>query len=145
MFWSTRINNQVYMYNKILLHKQYNRGVDNGAAGAAAAAPTIWLDVVIQKWRSFRRPTQILPCTFSKRLRRSAQTWSQQISQKCFINTGWESGNCPLIILLFCVIIALIISVFIAAIINRLSWCLFNPCFSSILIGKNLFCFVTGN
>jgi len=40
--------------------------------------------------------------------------------------------------------IALMISVFIAVIINWLSWCLFNPC-SSIVIGKNLFCFVTGN
>jgi len=27
----------------------HNRGVDNGAAGAAAAAPIIWLVVVIQK------------------------------------------------------------------------------------------------
>jgi len=31
------------------------RGVDNGAAGAATAAPIIWLVVVIQKWRTFRR------------------------------------------------------------------------------------------
>ena len=32
------------------------RGVDNGAAGEAAAAPIIWQVVVIQKWRTFRRP-----------------------------------------------------------------------------------------
>ena len=32
------------------------RGVDNGAAGAAAAAPIIWLVVVIQKWRAVCRP-----------------------------------------------------------------------------------------
>ena len=31
------------------------RGVDNGAAGATAAAPIIWLVVVIQKWQTFRR------------------------------------------------------------------------------------------
>jgi len=109
------------------------RGVDNGAAGAATAAPIIWLVAVIQKWRGFRRPTHILPCTFSKRLRRSARTWLQRISQKYVI------------ILLFRAMIALMISVFIAAIITRLSWCLFNPRCSSILIGKNLFCFVTGN
>jgi len=48
-------------------------------------------------------------------------------------------------ILLFCAIIALMISVFIGAIIAQLSWSLFNPCCSSIVIGKNLFCFVTGN
>jgi len=30
-------------------------GVDNGAAGAAAAAPIIWLVVVLQKLRTFRR------------------------------------------------------------------------------------------
>jgi len=37
---------------------RHHMGVDNGAAGAAAAAPIIWLDVVIQKWRAFRRPTR---------------------------------------------------------------------------------------
>ena len=37
----------------------WNRGVVNGAAGAAAAAPIIWLVVVIQKWRTFRRPKHI--------------------------------------------------------------------------------------
>jgi len=37
------------------------RGVDNRAAGAAAAAPIIWLVVVIQKWRTFRRPKLSLP------------------------------------------------------------------------------------
>jgi len=36
----------------------FSRGVDNGSAGAAAAALIIWLDVVIQKWRAFRRPTR---------------------------------------------------------------------------------------
>jgi len=41
--------------------------------------------------------------------------------------------------------IALMISVFIEAFITRLSWYLLNPCYSSIVIGKNLFCFVTGN
>jgi len=51
-----------------------SRGVDNVAAGVATAAPLIWLVVVIQKCRAFRRPT-LLPCTFSKHLRRSARTW----------------------------------------------------------------------
>ena len=94
------------------------------------------------KWKcigvdnGFKRPTQILPCTFSKRLRRSARAWSQRISQKytCVINTGWESGIRPLIILLLCAMIALMISVFIAAIITRLSWCLINLCCSSKVI-----------
>jgi len=40
------------------------RGVDNGAAGAAAAAPIIWLVVVIQKWRTFRRTKQIFLCLY---------------------------------------------------------------------------------
>jgi len=40
------------------------RGVDNGAAGAAAAAPIIWLVVVIQKWQTFRRPKQIFFCLY---------------------------------------------------------------------------------
>ena len=42
------------------------RGVDNGAAGAAAAAPLIWLVVVIQKWRTFRRPKQFFLCIYKR-------------------------------------------------------------------------------
>ena len=39
----------------------YHRGVDNEAAGAAAAAPIIWLVVVLQKWWTFRFPKQFFP------------------------------------------------------------------------------------
>jgi len=46
------------------------RGVDNLASGRYT------------EMTGFRRPTQILPCTFSKRLCRYARTWSQRISQK---------------------------------------------------------------
>ena len=38
-------------------------GVDHGAKGAAAAAPIVWLDVVLLKWRAFSSPKQTLPCT----------------------------------------------------------------------------------
>ena len=133
------------LYSEKTCVLELTRGVDNGAAGAAAAAPIIWLVVVIQKWRAFRRPTHILPCTFSKRLRRSARTWSQRISQKYCHKHGLRVWQSPVDYFTVCAMIALMISVIIAAIITRLSWCLFNPCCSSIVIGKTLFCFVTGN
>jgi len=39
-----------HIFHKYILYMHNNsRGVDNGAAGAAAAAPIIWLVVVIQK------------------------------------------------------------------------------------------------
>ena len=39
----------------------------------------VWLVVVIQKWRAFRRPKHNLLCTVSKRLRRSARMLAQRI------------------------------------------------------------------
>jgi len=116
------------------------RGVNNGATGAAAAAPLIWLVVIIQKWRTFRRPTHFY-------LARSVNVSAGLLGRdhNGLVRNIWESGNRPLIICLLCAMIALMINVFIAASITRLSWCLFDPCCSSTVIDKNLFCVVTGN
>ena len=97
-------------------------GVDNGAAGVASRYTE--MTGFSGSQTQFTLHVQLT----------SARMWSQRISQKYV----------PLIILLFCAMIALMISVFIASIITRLSWCLLNPCCSSIVVGKNLFCFVTG-
>jgi len=57
--------NKNYQLNHTgIQHKTQYRGVDNGAAGAAAAAPIIWLVVVIQKGRTFRRPKHIFLCLY---------------------------------------------------------------------------------
>jgi len=118
-------SNHVQKHSHSVHYSTSCRGVDNGAANNLACRR-------FTEMMGFSASHTILPCTLSKRLHRSARTSAR--------STLAEENK----ISIYLTMSALMISVFIAAIITRLAWCWFDPCCSSIVIGKNLFCFVTG-